>query len=284
MSRVVFLNGEYKDYINALTHVEDRGYQFADGVYEVFSVKSGKLIDYNGHISRLTRSLNEIKIKYPINNRSILFHMRNIIRKNLIVDGLIYLQITRGVAKRDFKFPRNSNSTITIIGNNIPSDEYDTAFEKGINVVTTRDLRWKRVDIKSLNLLAPVLAKQFAYENNAKEAWMIDDNGYITEGSSSNAWVLIGKTVYTRPVSSSILNGITRKTLLKGLNNYGYSFKEKKFNMNDIRKSKEAYITSATQYVMPVVKVNNKKIGDGKVGKFAKIFREIYLESVQLKS
>ena len=284
MSRVVFLNGEYKDYINALTHVEDRGYQFADGVYEVFSVKSGKLIDYNGHISRLTRSLNEIKIKYPINNRSILFHMRNIIRKNLIVDGLIYLQITRGVAKRDFKFPTNSNSTITIIGNNIPSDEYDISFERGINVVTTRDLRWKRVDIKSLNLLAPVLAKQFAYENNAKEAWMIDDNGYITEGSSSNAWVLIGKTVYTRPVSSSILNGITRKTLLKGLNKHGYSFKEKKFNMNDIRKSKEAYITSATQYVMPVVKVNNKKIGDGKVGKFAKIFREIYLESVQLKS
>jgi len=284
MSRVVFLNGEYKDYINALTHVEDRGYQFADGVYEVFSVKSGKLIDYNGHISRLTRSLNEIKIKYPINNRSILFHMRNIIRKNLIVDGLIYLQITRGVAKRDFKFPTNSNSTITIIGNNIPSDEYDISFERGINVVTTRDLRWKRVDIKSLNLLAPVLAKQFAYENNAKEAWMIDDNGYITEGSSSNAWVLIGKTVYTRPVSSSILNGITRKTLLKGLNKYGYSFKEKKFNMNDIRKSKEAYITSATQYVMPVVKVNNKKIGDGKVGKFAKIFKDIYLESVQLKS
>ena len=284
MSRVVFLNGEYKDYINALTHVEDRGYQFADGVYEVFSVKSGKLIDYNGHISRLTRSLNEIKIKYPINNRSILFHMRNIIRKNLIVDGLIYLQITRGVAKRDFKFPTNSNSTITIIGNNIPSDEYDIAFEKGINVVTTRDLRWKRVDIKSLNLLAPVLAKQFAYENNAKEAWMIDDNGYITEGSSSNAWVLIGKTVYTRPVSSSILSGITRKTLLKGLNKHGYSFKEKKFNMNDIRKSKEAYITSATQYVMPVVKVNNKRIGDGKVGKFAKIFKEIYLESVQLKS
>ena len=284
MSRVVFLNGEYKDYINALTHVEDRGYQFADGVYEVFSVKSGKLIDYNGHISRLTRSLNEIKIKYPINNRSILFHMRNIIRKNLIVDGLIYLQITRGVAKRDFKFPTNSKSTITIIGNNIPSDEYDIVFEKGINVVTTRDLRWKRVDIKSLNLLAPVLAKQFANENNAKEAWMIDDNGYITEGSSSNAWVLIGKMVYTRPVSSSILSGITRKTLLKGLNKYGYSFKEKKFNMSDIRKSKEAYITSATQYVMPVIKVNNKKIGDGKVGKFAKIFREIYLESVQLKS
>ena len=284
MSRVVFLNGEYKDYNNALTHVEDRGYQFADGVYEVFSVKNGKLIDYNGHISRLTRSLNEIRIKYPINNRSILFHMRNIIRKNLIVDGLIYLQITRGVAKRDFKFPKKSNSTITIIGNNISSDEYDVAFEKGINVVTTRDLRWKRVDIKSLNLLAPVLAKQFANENNAKEAWMIDDNGYITEGSSSNAWVLIGKTVYTRPISSSILNGITRKTLLKGLNKHGYSFKEKKFNMNDIRKSKEAYITSATQYVMPVVKVNNKKIGDGKVGKFAKIFKEIYLESVQLKS
>ena len=284
MSRVVFLNGEYKDYSSAFTHVEDRGYQFADGVYEVFSVKHGKLIDYSGHINRLSRSLNEIKIKYPINRRSIIFHMRNIIRKNLIVDGLIYLQITRGVAKRDFKFPKNLDSTITIIGNNISSDEYDKAFERGINVVTTRDLRWKRVDIKSLNLLAPVLAKQFANENNAQEAWLIDDNGFITEGSSSNAWVLVGKTVYTRPVSSSILNGITRKTLIKGLKKHGYIFKEQKFSVNDIRKSKEAYITSATQYVMPVVKVNNKKIGDGKVGKFAKIFKEIYLESVQLKS
>ena len=284
MTRVVFLNGEYKDYGSALTHVEDRGYQFADGVYEVFSVKNGKLIDYSGHINRLSRSLNEIKIKYPINIRSILFHMRNIIRKNLIIDGLIYLQVTRGVAKRDFKFPKNLDSTITIIGNNIPIDEYDKTFENGIHVVTTKDLRWKRVDIKSLNLLAPVLAKQFANENNAQEAWLIDDNGFITEGSSSNAWVLIGKTLYTRPVSSSILNGITRKTLIKGLQKYGYSFKEKKFNLHDIKKSKEAYITSATQYVMPVVKINNKKIGDGKVGKFAKIFKEIYLESVQLKS
>ncbi len=284
MSRVVFLNGEYKDYNSALTHVEDRGYQFADGVYEVFSVRNSKLIDYDGHLKRLTRSLKELKIKYPINIKSILFHMRNIIRKNLIVDGLIYLQITRGVAKRDFKFPKHSISTITIIGNNIPSNEYEMIFEKGINVVTTRDLRWKRVDIKSLNLLAPVLAKQFANENNAQEAWLIDDDGFVTEGSSSNAWVIIGKTVYTRPVSSSILNGITRKTLIKGLNKHGYNFKERKFNIKDIRRSKEAYITSATQYVMPVVKVDNKKIGDGKVGKFAKIFKDIYLESVQLKS
>ena len=282
MSRIVFVNGEYKDYNNALTHVEDRGYQFADGVYEVFSVKNGKLIDYSGHMNRLTRSLNEIRIKYPINIRSILFHMRNIIKKNLIEDGLIYLQITRGVAKRDFKFPKNLESTITIIGNNIQIDEYDNMFEKGISVVTTRDLRWKRVDIKSLNLLAPVLAKQFAYVKKAQEAWLIDDDGFITEGSSSNAWILVGNTVYTRPVSSSILNGITRKTLMKGLSKYGYKFKEKKFNINDIKKSKEAYITSATQYVMPVIKVDNLKIGNGKVGKFAKHFKEIYLESVQL--
>ena len=282
MSRVVFLNGEYKDYNNALTHVEDRGYQFADGVYEVFSVKNGKLIDYRGHIRRLTRSLNEIKIKYPINIRSILFHMRNIIKRNFIEDGLVYLQITRGVAKRDFKFPKNLESTITIIGYNIPGNEYDIIFEKGISVVTTRDLRWKRVDIKSLNLLAPVLAKQFAYEQKSQEAWLIDDDGFITEGSSSNAWILIGNTVYTRPVSSSILNGITRKTLMKGLNKHGYKLKEKKFNLEDIKRSKEAYITSATQYVMPVIKIDNKKIGNGKVGKFAKIFKDIYLESVQL--
>ena len=200
----------------------------------------------------------------------------------MIEDGLIYLQITRGVAKRDFKFPKNLDSTITIIGSNIPGDEYDNMFEKGISVVTTKDLRWKRVDIKSINLLAPVLAKQFAYEQKAQEAWLIDDDGFITEGSSSNAWILIGNTVYTRPVSSSILNGITRKTLIKGLNKYGYKLKEQKFNLKDIKKSKEAYITSATQYVMPVTKINNQKIGNGRVGKFAKLFKNIYLESVQL--
>ncbi len=282
MSRTVYVNGTYKDYGDALIHVEDRGYQFADGVYEVFSVSNRKIIDYKGHINRLKRSLNEIKITCPINEKAILFHIRNIINKNLIIDGIIYLQITRGVAERDFKFPQNVKSSIVIIGKSIPTHIYEEAFKKGINVIITDDLRWKRVDIKSLNLLAPVLAKQSAFERKSQEAWLVDENGFITEGSSSNAWILKNKTLLTRPVSNSILNGITRKSFIKGLLKNGYKLKEKKFNLTDIRKSEEAYITSATQYVMPVVKINGKKIGNGKVGKFAKIFRDIYMESVQL--
>ena len=282
MTREAFVNGEYTDYNKSFIHIEDRGYQFADGVYEVFAIIESKIVDYEGHIKRLYRSLNELRIISPIQKKSYKFHIKEIIKRNIINNGLVYLQVTRGVASRDFKFPKNSKSSIVIIGKNSPSDYYNDNFNKGISVKTTNDLRWKRVDIKSLNLLPPVLAKQFAVDNNCDEAWLLDENGYITEGSSSNAWIVKNKTVITRPVSNSILNGITRSTLIKSLSKVGYKFIERRFNLNDIKTADEAFITSATQFVMPVIAVNNIKIGDGRVGEFSQLFKEIYFKYISL--
>tara|TARA_A100001011_G_scaffold346961_1_gene383713 strand:- start:1838 stop:2689 length:852 start_codon:yes stop_codon:yes gene_type:complete len=282
MSREAFVNGEYTEYINSNVHIEDRGYQFADGVYEVFAILDSKIVDYGGHINRLYRSLKELRIASPIQKKSYKFHINEIIKRNIIKDGLVYLQVTRGIASRDFKFPKYSKSSIVIIGKNTSLNYYNNNFTKGIKVKTTKDLRWKRVDIKSLNLLPPVLAKQYAADNGCEEAWLLDEDGYITEGSSSNAWIVKNKTVITRPVSNSILNGITRTTLIKSLMKIGYKFTERKFNLNDIKNADEAFITSATQFVMPVVAVDNIKIGKGNVGEFVKIFKEIYFKYIDL--
>jgi len=282
VSRVVFVNGEYLPYEKSKVHIEDRGYQFADGVYEVFAVIDNKLADYDAHMNRLSRSLNELNMKLPYSRKSIFFHISNIVKQNLISNGLIYLQISRGVAPRDFKFPENVKSSLVIIGKNIPLEQYINSFEKGIRVSTTKDLRWKRVDIKSLNLLAPVLAKQSAYEKNCQESWLIDEDNFITEGSSSNAWIYIDETLITRPVSNSILNGITRSTLIRGLKKRKIKYKEAKFNLNDVKKSSEAFITSATQHVMPVIKVDSIKIGKGVPGPKALDFRAAYMESLKL--
>lgn len=282
MSRFVFVNGEYLPYEESKVHIEDRGYQFADGVYEVFAVIENKIADYDAHMSRLLRSLSELNMKLPYSRKSIFFHISNIIKQNLISNGLVYLQISRGVASRDFKFPNNTKSSLVIIAKNTSLDQYTESFNKGISVSTTRDLRWKRVDIKSLNLLAPVLAKQSAYEKNCQESWLIDDDNFITEGSSSNAWIYQDGTLITRPVSNSILNGITRSTLIRGLKKRKIKYKEAKFNLEDVKKSSEAFITSATQHIMPVVRVNNIKIGKGVPGPRALDFRAAYMESLKL--
>ena len=282
MSRIAFVNGEYLPYEKSKVHIEDRGYQFADGVYEVFAVIENKLADYDAHISRLMRSLSELDMKLPYSKRSIFFHISNIVKQNLISNGLVYLQISIGIASRDFKFPYNTKSSLIIIGKCIPLDQYNDSFNEGIKVSTTRDLRWKRVDIKSLNLLAPVLAKQAAHEKNCQESWLIDDDNFITEGSSSNAWIYRNGTLITRPISNSILNGITRSTLIKGLKKRKIKFKEDKFNLDDVKEASEAFITSATQHVMPVVKINNIKSGNGLPGPKAQDFRAAYMESLKL--
>ena len=282
MSRIVYLNGKYLDYASSKVHVEDRGYQFADGVYEVFAVINKKILDYNDHLNRLFVSMKAINIDSPINKKSYYYHIKNIIKKNLIHDGLIYLQVTRGVSPRDFKFPSNVKSSIVIIGRSLKVGAYENKFASGIRVKTVPDERWKRVDIKTINLLAPVLAKQYATDNKCEEAWLIDEKGFITEGSSSTAWILKKNTLYTTPLSKSILNGITRKSFIKGLKIHNLKLLERKFNFSDIKSADEAYITSATQLVMPVIKVDNIKIGNGKVGKNAHIFKKIYMEAVKL--
>ena len=282
MSRVSFVNGEYCSHNSSTIHIEDRGFQFADGVYEVFGIINAKIVDYKGHLNRLYISLNEIQLKSPIHKSAYFFHIKNLIERNQIKNGLIYLQVTRGTASRDFKFPKNVKPSLVIIAKNLPDNEYENNFQKGIKIKTTRDLRWKRVDIKSINLLAPVLAKQYAVDNNCQEAWLIDDDGFVTEGSSSTAWILKKNILYTTPLSNSILNGITRQSLIKGLKKNKLKLIEKKFHINDVKLADEAFITSATQYVMPVVSVDKFKIGNGRVGKYADIFKKIYMEAVKL--
>jgi len=283
MSRISYVNGNYCEHKDSFVHIEDRGYQFADGVYEVFGVMNKKIVDYDGHINRLFRSLKEIRINSPINKSSYYFHIKRLIKINRIVDGLVYLQITRGVAERDFKFPVKTKSSLVMLAKSISMDTYDNNFNRGIKIKTIKDLRWKRVDIKTINLLAPVLAKQEAAEHSCQEAWLIDEDGFITEGSSSTAWILKKNILYTTPLSNSILNGITRHTLIKGLNKNKLKLIEKKFNMRDIKDADEAFITSATQFVMPVIKVDNIKIGSGKIGKYAHLFKNAYMEAIQLK-
>ena len=282
MSRISYVNGNYCEHKDSFVHIEDRGYQFADGVYEVFGIINKKIVDYDGHIKRLFRSLNEVRMSSPINKSSYSFHIKRLIKINRINNGLIYLQITRGVAERDFKFPKKSKPSLVMIAKNIALNSYDKAFKKGIKVKTIKDLRWKRVDIKTINLLAPVLAKQEAADHNCQEAWLIDGDGFITEGSSSTAWILKKNVLYTTPLSNSILNGITRQSLIKGLKKNKLRLIEKKFNINDIKEADEAFITSATQYVMPVVSVDRYKIGNGKVGKYASIFSKDYMEAIKL--
>ena len=282
MSRLSYVNGNYCEHKDSLVHIEDRGYQFADGVYEVFGIINKKIVDYDGHINRLFKSLKEIRMSSPINKSSYYFHIKRLIKINRIVDGLIYLQITRGVAERDFKFPKQVRPSLVMIAKSNTLDSYDTVFKSGIKIKLIKDLRWKRVDIKTINLLAPVLAKQEAADHNCQEAWLIDEDGFVTEGSSSTAWILKKNTLYTTPLSNSILNGITRQSLIKGLNKNKLKLIEKKFNIKDIKESDEAFITSATQYVMPVVSVDNLKIGNGKIGKYASIFRKAYMEAIKL--
>lgn len=283
LSRVAFVNGQYCDFSNSLVHIEDRGYQFADGVYEVFTILDGKIVDYKPHMERLFRSLSELEIKSPIARKTFILHIKNIIKKNLITNGNIYLQITRGVTSRDFKYPKNLKSSIVIVGKIIPDIVFRTPILNGIKVITTKDLRWKRCDIKSINLLAPVIAKQKANDSNATEAWLVDDNGFITEGSSSSAWILDkNETLITASLKNNILPGITRQSLIKGLIKRKVKFKEKSFNINDIKNAKEAFITSATTFVTPVIKVDNIKIGKGKPGKFAPVFFDIYRKSINL--
>ena len=283
MTRISYVNGRYFNHNKAYVHIEDRGYQFADGVYEVFAVLGKKIVDYDGHLKRLLRSLKEIRISSPISKDSYLSVIRNLIKKNNIVNGLIYLQVTRGVAERDFKFPKKIKPSLVITAKKISINEYYSKFNQGIKVKTTKDLRWKRVDIKSLNLLPPVLAKQYAVDNGCDEAWMVDDKGFITEGSSSNAWILIKDKLITTPATNSILKGITRTSLIRALKKKKINLSEECFSYDDIKNADEAFITSATQFVMPVIKVDKTIINGGKVGKYAHIFKDAYMEAIQLK-
>jgi D-alanine transaminase len=275
LSRVAYVNGRYVPHRDAVVHVEDRGYQFADGVYEVCEVRAGRLVDDRRHLDRLARSLGELRIGWPISRQALGVVMRETVRRNRVGDGLVYLQISRGVAPRDHAFPPPGTApSLVITAKNFNSAKNEAIAAAGIAVITVPENRWSRVDIKSVALLPNVLAKQAAREAGAREAWFVDHNGQVTEGSSTNAWIVTrdGRLV-TRPADNGILRGITRTVLLDVIASHGVALDERPFTVEEAHAAREAFVTSATQIVMPVVSIDGRPVGNGAPGLIATALR-----------
>lgn len=286
MPGVAYVNGQYVPHDQAAVHIEDRGYQFSDAIYEVWYYRHGKLYDLDGHLERLQSSLWEIGIPMPMEPRVLTFHLQRIARKNRLKEGIVYLQISRGVAPRDHAFPSGPiEPTVVITTKPLSLRSKDKVAEKGVGVITQPDLRWARRDIKSVSLLPNVLAKEAAHEAGAAEAWLVDGDGLVTEGSSTNAWIVEkadGKVfVRTRKLSHDILRGITRTTLVGLIEREGYILKEEAFTPEEAQKASEAFITSATNLVMPVVRIDGESVGNGNPGPVAVNLRKLYLEAVE---
>jgi D-alanine transaminase len=278
MSRIAYVNGRYLPYRQAKVAVEDRGYQFADGVYEVCEVRGGRLIDESRHMARLDRSLRELQIARPMSSSALGVVLRETIRLNRVRNGIVYLQVTRGTARRDFPFPAaGTRPSLVVTARNSDPDHLEQIAAEGVSVVTVPDIRWKRVDIKSVALLPNVLAKQAAREQGAREAWLVDAEGRVTEGSSSNAWIVSrdGKLI-THPLGQDILPGITRSVVIDMVKAQGLAFEERTFTVEEAYQAREAFITSASQTVLPVVKIDGRPVGNGAPGLIASALRRDY--------
>lgn len=276
MSRIAYVNGRYLPFARAQVHVEDRGYQFSDGVYEVCEVLDGRMVDEPMHMRRLQRSLDELKIAMPMSLSALRVVLKETIRRNRVRNGLVYLQVSRGVARRDHAFPPAGTApsvVVTARSSDLAAAERVAA--SGIAVITVPENRWDRVDIKSISLLPNVLAKQAAKEQGAKEAWFVDQDGFVTEGSSSNAWIISreGKVI-TRPADHGILRGITRTVLLNVLKAQGLELDERPFTVAEAYAAREAFVTSASQSVMPVVRIDGRPVGNGAPGLVATALRQ----------
>jgi D-alanine transaminase len=275
MSRIAYVNGRYVPHAYARVHIEDRGYQFSDGVYEVCEVRGGALIDERRHMDRLARSLGELRIDPPMSPKAMGVVLRETIRKNLVRDGLVYLQVTRGVARRDHAFPSaGTKPSFVVTARSIDRRKQEAAAASGISVITVPENRWERVDIKTVSLLPNVLARQAAREKGAREAWFVDRDGFVTEGSSSNAWIVTGEgVVVTRPAEHGILKGITRTVVLDVAKDQGLRIEERPFGVHEAMAAREAFLTAASQIVMPIVTIDGQKIGDGRPGPVARALR-----------
>lgn len=278
MTRIVYVNGRYRPYAEAAVHVEDRGFQFADAVYEVIEVAGGRLIDEARHLARLSRSLDALDIQAPIAETALRHVLRQVVVRNRVRDGLVYLQVTRGAAPRDFPFPDlDTPRTLVCLARPLSRAARAASAAKGIAVKTMPDLRWGRCDIKTVMLLPAVLAKAAAGRDGAKEAWLVDEQGFVTEGAASNAWIVDteGRLV-TRRADSAILDGVTRNTVLDAIEGEGLEVVERAFRPEEAHVAREAFITSATNTVMPVVSIDGHTIGDGKPGPITRRLREIF--------
>lgn len=274
MSRYAYVNGRYLPFRDAKVHIEDRGYQFADAVYEVCEVRQGRLVDERRHMARLSRSLAELRIAMPMSARTLGIVLREVVAKNRIGYGLVYLQISRGVARRDLAFPQQVSPTVVVTARSLNQTRNGALAAKGIAVVSVPDNRWGRVDIKTVGLLPNVLARQTAIDRGARDAWFVDKDGIVTEAASANAWIVTpdGKLV-TRHADHAILLGITRAVTLDVIKALGLTVEERGFQLEEAYAAREAFETSATQIVMPVVRIDGHVIGDGKPGPVATALR-----------
>ena len=279
MSRIAYVNGAYVPEADAKISIFDRGFLFADGVYEVTPVVAGKLVDYDAHAERLDRSLSELKMAWPCSKADLKAMHVELVKRNKLEEGIIYMQITRGVADRMFNFPKDITSSLVAFPQVLSLTDNPNA-RTGVKVITTADIRWLRRDIKSVMLLAPVLGKQEAYEKGANEAWMVED-GMITEGTSSNAYIVKDNTVITRPLSNRILAGCTRRALFRLSKEHGVKIEERLFTPEEAYAADEAFLTSASQFVMPIVEIDGKRVGGGQPGPVTRKLRELFLEEAR---
>lgn len=283
MSRTVYVNGEYLPEADAKISIFDRGFLMADGVYEVTSVLDGKLIAFDGHSERLQRSLDELDMASPVTMDELLEIHRELVRANDVTDGLIYLQVTRGApGDRDFAFPDPATTppTLVLFTQNKPGLAENPAAKRGIKVISIDDIRWGRRDIKTVQLLYPSMGKMMAAKAGCDDAWMVED-GKVTEGTSNNAYIVKGGKIITRQLSNDILHGITRAAVLRFAAEAQMEVEERSFTIAEAQKADEAFITSASAFVMPVVEIDGATLGDGTPGHVATRLREIYLDEMR---
>ena len=276
MSRVVYVNGSYVPEEQGKISIFDRGFLFADGIYEVTAVVKGRLVDYDAHMERLERSLGEIRLDWPCSKEELKAMHLEMVKRDSLDEGWIYMQITRGAADRDFKFPKGVKPTLIAFTQAKKLVDNPDAV-RGVSVITVPDIRWARRDIKSVMLLAPVLGKQAAYEAGAFEAWMVED-GKVTEGTSSNAYIVKDGKVITRGLSNNILAGCTRRALFRLAKEKGMTLEERAFTPDEAYAADEAFLTSASNFVMPIVEIDNKRVGGGQPGPVTRKLREMFLE------
>ncbi len=276
MSRIAYVNGRYRPRAVAAVSIDDRGYQFADGVYEVIEVRGAALVDEDAHFTRLRRSLAELRIAPPMEEAALRLVLREVIRRNRVVDGMAYMQVSRGVARRDHVFPAaGTRPALVVTAQAVDPMKGAIKAAAGIRVITMPDQRWKRPDIKSTSLLPNVLAKEEARARGAGEAWLLTADGNVSEGAASNAWIVDGeRRVITHPADgSSILDGITRGTLARLIAEMGLMLEERAFSRDEAYRASEAFVTGATSLVLPVVAIDDRPVGDGRPGPVATALR-----------
>jgi D-alanine transaminase len=280
MGRIAYVNGRFTPHRDAVVHIEDRGYQLGDAVYEVWALFDGKLADAEGHFARLERSLSELRIRMPMSRAALTVVLRETVRRNRARDGLVYLQVSRGVAPRDHAFPNPEvRPAVVITVKALDRSVVEAKAAKGIHVVTTPENRWGRCDIKTVGLLPNAMAKQKAREAGAGEAWFVDELGFVTEGASSNAWIVDGEgRLRTRDTNANILRGVTRLTLLDVIREEGLTVDERPFTPEEAVQAQEAFITGAGSLVLPVTAVDGKPVGKGVVGPVAMRLRRLYID------